>query len=136
MTYGESEENSPSWSNITPQSKQWTKQLGTSNNDYGRGIATDSSGNVYVAGETSSGLDGNSSSGGEDFFLVKYNSAGAKQWTKQLGTSSNERANGVSTDFSGNVYVAGYTEGGLDGNSNSGNKDLFIVKYNSDGNKQ
>ena len=32
--------------------------------------------------------------------------------------------------------VAGYTEGGLDGNSNSGNKDLFIVKYNPDGNKQ
>ena len=117
-------------------SKQWTKQLGTSNHDYGRGIDSDSSGNVYVAWETSSGLDGNSSSGGEDFFLVKYNSSGAKQWTKQLGTSSNERANGVSTDSSGNVYVAGYTEGGLDGNSNSGNKDLFIVKYNSDRNKQ
>ena len=112
------------------------KQLWTSNHDYGRGIATDSSSNVYVAWETSSGLDGNSSSGGEDFFLVKYNSYGAKQWTKQLGTSSNESANGVSTDSSGNVYLAGYTEGGLDGNSNSENKDLFIVKYNSDGNKQ
>ena len=68
--------------------------------------------------------------------LNKYNPSGSKQWTKQLGTSSNERANGVSTDFSGNVYVAGYTEGGFDGNSNSGNKDLLVVKYNSDGIKQ
>ena len=82
------------------------------------------------------GLDGNSSSGGEDFFLDKYNSSGTKLWTKQLGTSSRDEAYGVATDSSGNVYVAGYMEGGLDGNSNSGKKDLFIVKYNSDGNKQ
>ena len=59
-------------------SQQWTKQLGTSNHDYGRGIATDSSGNVYVAGETSSGLDGNTSAGGFDLFVVKYDSDGNK----------------------------------------------------------
>ena len=49
-------------------SKQWTKQLGTSNHDYGRGIVTDSSDNVYVTWETSSGLDGNSSEEGFDLF--------------------------------------------------------------------
>ena len=68
--------------------------------------------------------------------VVKYDSDGNKQWTQQLGTSSSDYAYGVATDSSGNVYVTGETEGGLDGNSNSGNKDLFIVKYDSDGNKQ
>jgi len=57
-------------------------------------------------------------------------------WTKQIGTSSGEYGIGVTTDSSGNIYVTGYTEGGLDGNTNSGGKDIFLVKYNSDGVKQ
>ena len=56
--------------------------------------------------------------------------------TKQLGTSSSDNANGVATDSSGNVYVAGGTKGGLDGNTSAGNADLFVVKYNSSGTKQ
>ena len=51
------------------------------------GVATDSSGNVYVAGYTSGGLDG-TNAGSNDLFVVKYNSSGTKQWTKQLGSSS------------------------------------------------
>jgi hypothetical protein len=34
------------------------------------------------------------------------------------------------------IYVTGYTGGGLDGNANAGGKDAFIVKFNSDGEKQ
>ena len=122
--------------------KQWTKQLGSSPadseyvTDNPNGVTTDSSGNVYVVGSTSGALDGNSSAGNNDLFVVKFNSSGTKQWTQQLGTSSPDIAYGVATDSSGNVYVTGYTEGGLDGNSNAGNRDIFVVKYNSDGNKQ
>ena len=116
--------------------KQWTKQLGTSSGDSASGVATDTSGNIYVAGSTGGGLDGNTSAGKSDLFVVKYNSSGTKQWTKQLGTSSGDSASGVATDTSGNIYVAGSTGGGLDGNSSAGNFDLFVVKYNSSGTKQ
>ena len=97
-------------------------------NDYANGVATDSSGNVYVTGGTKGGLDGNTSAGDTDLFVVKYNSSGTKQWTKQLGTSSGDYARGVATDSSGNVYVTGYTGGGLDGNTSAGSSDLFVVK--------
>ena len=114
----------------------WTTQLGTYSYDYGNDVTTDSSGNVYVTGGTYGGLDGNTNSGCNDIILVKYNSSGTKQWTKQLGTSSDDWGNGVSTDSSGNIYVTGTTGGGLDGNTSSGSGDIFLVKYNSDGVKQ
>ena len=116
--------------------KQWTKQLGTSSTDLANGVTTDSSGNVYVAGGTYGGLDNNTNAGNSDLFVVKYNSSGTKQWTKQLGSSSSDYANGVATDSSRNVYVTGDTYGGLDGNTNAGNADIFVVKYNSSGTKQ
>jgi len=116
--------------------KQWTRQMGTSETDSAKGVASDSSGNVYVVGWTSGGLDGNSNSGGEDIFVVKYSVAGVKQWTQQFGSSSNDMAYGVVTDSSGNVYVAGSTSGGLDGYLNSGGSDIFVIKYNASGVKQ
>ena len=115
--------------------KQWTKQLGTSSSDTGNEVTVDSSGNVYVTGYTQGGLDG-TNAGNSDLFVVKYNSSGTKQWAKQLGTSSNDYATGVATDSSGNVYVTGNTSGELDGNTNSGSTDIFLVKYNSSGTKQ
>jgi len=123
--------------------KQWTQQLGTSSVDIGFGVTVDSSDNIYVTGTTYGGLDNNTSSGGGDIFLVKYNSSGTKQWTQQLGSSSNDSGYGVTVDSSDNIYVAGTTSGGLDNYTNSGNGctyppcgDIFLVKYNSSGTKQ
>ena len=42
-------------------------------------------------------------------------------------------SNGVATESPGDVYVTGYTIGGLYGNTNAGSYDIFVVKYNSDG---
>ena len=65
-----------------------------------------------------------------------FGQSNTKQWTKQLGTSSVDKGRGVTTDSSGNIYVTGDTGGDLDGNTNSGSVDIFLVKYNSDGVKQ
>jgi hypothetical protein len=118
--------------------KQWTKQLGVTGVNTGAlGITADSSNNIYMTGYTSGGLDGNSLSGTRDLFVIKYNSSGTKQWTKQLGVSGQATiAYGISIDSSNNLFVAGYTNGGLDGNSLTGVYDLFVTKYNSSGTKQ
>jgi hypothetical protein len=116
--------------------KQWTRQLGTGSADYGNDVAVDTSGNVYVSGFTDGSLDGNASAGGYDMFVVKYNSAGEKQWTEQLGTTSTDRGWGVAVDTSGHVYVCGSTDGSLDGNASAGGYDMFVVQYDANGNKQ
>jgi uncharacterized protein (UPF0548 family) len=115
-----------------------TKQLGVAGlTTYGNSVATDASGNVYVAGFTDGSLDGNTLAGKNDFFVTKFNSSGVKQYTKQMGvTGKMTSANSVTTDASGNVYVAGSTYGGLDGNVSTGNSDFFVTKYNSSGVKQ
>ena len=109
--------------------KQWTQQLGTPTFEEGYGVVVDSSDNIYVTGWTRGKLD--TYSGGTDTFLVKYNSSGVKQWTRQFGTSSSDSGKGVTVDSSDNIYVTGNTGGGLDGNTNSGGYDIFLVKYNS-----
>ena len=63
-----------------------------------------------------------------------------KQWTRQLGTSSGDEGYEVTVDSSDNIYVTGYTKGGLDGNTYLGGSffggDIFLVKYNSSDTKQ
>jgi hypothetical protein len=119
-----------------PSPWQGIKQLGvTGLHTIASCVTTDSSGNVYVTGYTTGGLDGNTPTGTTDLFLTKYNSSGNKIFTKQLGvTGADTAAYGVATDSSGNVYVTGYTTGGLNGNTLTGTTDLFLTKYDSSGN--
>ena len=119
--------------------KQWTKLLGgTSLSVQGKGVTTDASGNIFVAGTvTNGGIDGNTLMGTYDFFVTKYNSAGTKQWTKELGvTGKTTYSSGITSDSSGNIYVGGYTNGGLDGNTLTGTQDFFLTKYDTSGTKQ
>ena len=117
--------------------KQYTKQLGVAGaNTMGNGVAVDTNGNVYVAGTTNGGLDGNTRTGTWDLFVTKYNSVGTKQYTKQLGVAASiAYGQGTAVDAGGNVYVAGYTNGGLDGNTLSGSQDFYVTMYNSAGTK-
>ena len=47
-----------------------------------------------------------------------------------------DRDNDITIDSNGNVYVTGYTVGSLDGNTNDGSTDLFVVKNDTNGDKQ
>jgi hypothetical protein len=118
-------------------SKVFSRQLGVVGaSTVASGVAVDSSGNVYVTGYTTGGLDGNTRIGWSDFFLTMYDSSGSKVFTKQLGVpGKSTEANGVAVDSSGNVYVTGYTTGGLDGNTLTGTYDFFLTMYDSSGNK-
>ena len=125
-------------SSAPPSSWVGTKQLGVADQiTYGNAVGTDTSGNVYVTGSTTGGLDGNTLAGAYDFYVTKYNNSGVKLYTKQLGVASAVTVGtAVATDANGNVYVAGYTEGSLDGNALTGTDDFFVTKYNSSGVKQ
>ena len=110
-----------------PPQVEWIKQLGTSDFDGSSDVATDSSGNVYISGRTTSDLAGTYNGKG-DAWVAKYNSSGSLQWKQQLGSSRYDQSNGVATDSSGNVYISGATTGNLAG-KHKGNGGAFVAKY-------
>jgi hypothetical protein len=87
--------------------------------DGARGIAVDSSGNVLIAGGTTSGnlpgLNASSSQvdymGNMDAFVAKMNGSGtALAWVTYLGGAGQDLGTGIAVDSPGNVYVTGYTD--------------------------
>jgi len=111
---------------------RWTRQFGSSSDDVAFGIASDANGHVYTTGYTLGSLEG-SSAGGWDAFVRSYDSNGDLRWTRQFGTSSTDFARGIVVDVGGNVYIAGYTAGALEGSS-AGGVDAFVRSYDSSGN--
>ena len=111
-------------------------KIGSNKEEWAYGVSTDSSDAVYIVGTTEGGLDGNSNAGTEgigedsrDVFVVKYNSDGIKQWTRQIGSNQIDEGKSITADSIGNIYVTGFTQGNLDGNTLIGSRNYFIVKF-------
>jgi uncharacterized delta-60 repeat protein len=128
----------------------WAKQQdgGGDGIIYAYNVTTDSDGNIIVAGMFSdstitfgSTTLTNANPGSFDIFVVKYDSAGNVIWAKQQdgGGDSSERLYGIATDPSGNIIITGYF---MSSSITFGNTtltsveydDIFIVKYDPDGN--
>ena len=119
----------------------WTRQFGTELWDTARRAAVDQEGNVYVVGQTEGILPGQTkySLSGRDAYIVKYDIGGSELWIRQFGVPDFEgrdtSASWVAVDTDGNVYVAGDTEAAFPGQNNAGARDIFLRKYDAQGNE-
>ena len=102
---------------------QWQRILGGAGADDAQAVATDSAGNVYIAGYSTS-----SGAGSYDFLFAKYNSSGTIQWQRTLGGTDMEFCRGLTIDSSDNIYLSGETDPGA-----GGGDDFLVAKYNSSG---
>ncbi len=128
--------------------RRWATYYGASGDELGVSVATDAAGNVYLGGHTTSsdsiasGGFQNTYGGSSDAFLVKFDSSGNRLWATYYGGSGNEQTSGVATDAVGNVYLLGWTDGsnnlaagGFKNTWPGGQYDLFLVKFDSNGNR-
>jgi uncharacterized delta-60 repeat protein len=115
--------------------KVWTRLLGSSQNDIAQDLCTGLDGSIYVSGETNGSLDGLTNNASYDIFISKYNPDGTRVWTRLLGISSSSGKYALTSGLDGSIYICGSTYDSPDGQTNSGEQDVFITKYNPDGTK-
>ena len=101
-----------------------------SDHDLIYGVAVDTSGNVYVTGNSKEGPNVQS------FTTIKYNSAGIEQWVNKTGTHSGG-GQAIAVTPAGDVYVTGnFTFPVLPGGGGGTNGDFCTIKYDASGAQQ
>ena len=123
---------------------QWNTFMGSStNHDFGKDIAADAAGNLYVTGYSSAPW-GTPINGGDIFtgaFVAKLNSTGNLQWNTFLGSpagADDDWGEGIVVATDGSIYVSGFSDAswGTPINAHMGDSDIFVAKLNSGGTLQ
>jgi len=139
-------------SEIQAQTLAWARSIGGTSGDVSRSMVTDASGNVYVVGQfqgmvdfdPGSGTTNLTSNGNEDVFFAKYDKLGNLVWVKQIGGTAQDVVEGIALDGSNNIYISGAFQNTVDFDPNAGtqnlmsagNADLYLAKYNNNGEYQ
>ena len=129
----------------------WAIRMGGSSTGRGYTIELDDSGYLYTGGtfggtfdfDPDSGNSNTTSSGGLDFYIAKYDTAGNYIWVRKMGAGSTDVCFSLSLDALGNIYSTGYFTGTVDFDPGAGVFDLtptggysgiFISKLDESGN--
>ncbi len=128
-------------SNVSAQTApaiEWQKTFGGSASDEARSVRQTSDGGYIVAGYTrSNNGDVSGNHGGDDFWVVKFNSNGTIDWKKNLGGSLDDDAKDIRQTSDGGYIVVGRSRSS-DGDLNlhygaTSTDDCWIVKLTSTG---
>ena len=121
----------------------WSKRMGGSVYSRALGVATDPSGNVFLAGDSATpsiNLGGSplSGEGADDIVIAAYSVSGTHLWSRRLGGPGDDIAWSVASDPSGDVVIAGQTDSpsiDLGGGPlpAAGGKDMVVAKYSAEG---
>ena len=129
----------------------WTRQLGGNGYDYGRAIAVDAAGNVYVAGDFQGTADfdpgpntfplTSAADGSDDLFVCKLSASGDFMWARRMGGFGDLRGFGIAVNAAQEVYITGNFIGTVDFDPGAGvanltatGPDIFVSKLDAAGN--
>lgn len=122
--------------------KQWDKRFGGSSYDYCGKVRQTSDGGYILAGSSLSGAGGDktqASRGGADYWIVKVDSNGSKQWDKRFGGDADDYLQDIYITSDYGYLLVGNSKSGATGDkteNSRGNIDFWIVKVDSYGSKQ
>jgi len=107
--------------------------IGGSGNSYVNDIEFDANGNLFVLGETSGDINGETLTGTTDSLLIKYDADMNHVWTSLIGVSGASTSGyRLTLSSTGIPYILGTTNGSV-GAVLAGSQDLFYAKVVIDG---
>ena len=121
--------------------KVWDKTLGGTGFDFAYSIIESSDGSIMIAGSSGSNPSGDKTEmkrGGDDFWIIKLNSSGQKNWDKTIGGDNSDFASAIVESADGGFVIAGRSFSGISGEKSEANQsdfDYWVVKIDTSGNK-
>ena len=113
----------------------WQKSWGGNTYSQFDSVVASSDGGFIAAGSTYSNLDGINNQGGSDAVIVKYDQDGNVEWQKGFGGNNwDAYRHIITTNDGGYIATGGTTSNNIDGFTLKGREDVFVVKYDQDGN--
>ena len=110
--------------------KQWLQNF-ESGNSQSSAVSIGDDNSIYIAGFTTTNLDGNENKGQWDMFVSDYSPQGDKLWTTLIGSAGAENAASLLSATDNVIYIAGTSSGGKDGLEDSDNSGSFVAKFES-----
>ena len=120
----------------------WQKSFGFSGRDYGTSLTLTSDGGFLLVGEldvTSSGGEGNFPAksvlhAGGDFWAIKIDANGNREWSKFFGGTFTDTPQGVIQLDDGSYVITGFSDSSdVDITNNKGTYDFWVIKISETG---
>jgi len=124
----------------------WSKRFGNAFNDVAGGLTVDPAGNITMVGSFDKSIsfgegDDHVSNGEADIFVARFDGAGKLAWAKTYGADREDVGWGIASDTAGNTVMTGWFQHKVDFGKTTlgaieskGNKDVFAIKHDPEGN--
>jgi hypothetical protein len=122
--------------------KEWDRTFGGNGYDELLSLQQTSDGGYILGGWSDSGISGDKSEaneGGDDYWVVKLNAAGAKEWDRTFGGGRSDDLTSLQQTSDGGYILGGWSDSGISGDitqASRGGIDYWVVKLSEGGEKE
>lgn len=118
----------------------WDRSFGGGGNENGLAVTALADGGFLVAGNSSSGIEGNKTApayGQIDYWALRLDAEGNKVWDRSYGGNSDDIGGWMTPMPGGGALLVGYSDSSISGTKsapNRGGADYWAVRIDADGN--
>lgn len=105
----------------------WSRKVATPDTEFGRGVADDAAGGVYLLGDQTGAID-------LDSFVVRLDGSGNELWKRFISVADYEHSTACAADGAGGVFVTGVSYADALAVA-TGMGDVWLARYDGAGNR-